>query len=73
MNFKIEGWFPPIKFNSIVDGKTYAVCGSKWIEIPEDMTYDEILKGWICTAKIAEKVDKKIYKKPTKSKLHEKK
>ena len=70
MRFTIEGWFPPIKFTSLIDGKTYAVCGSKWIEIHESMTYDDILKGWVCTAKDLPKVT--VYKKPTKAQLHTK-
>ncbi len=70
MNFKIEGWFPPIKFKSVVDGRSYAICGSNWIEIPESMSYDDILKGWICTAKEFPKI--KSYKKPTKGQLHKK-
>jgi hypothetical protein len=70
MNFEIKGWFPPIKFTSVIDGKTYAVCGSNWIEIDANMSYEEILKGWICTAKEIPLI--KSYKKATKTQLHQK-
>ena len=51
MDFKIEGWFPPAIFFSAITGINYAVCGSNWVEIPSSMTMDDVMKGWICTAK----------------------
>ena len=44
-NFKIEGVLPPTIFKSI-HGETYACSGSLWIEIPSDMTLDEVYKGY---------------------------
>ena len=51
MSFKIEGWFPPASFISPISGVRYAVCGSNWVEIPADMSSEDIMAGWICTAK----------------------
>ncbi len=45
-NFKIEGRYRPVTFTSVVDGRKYAVSGSSWIHIPDDMTYEEILNGY---------------------------
>lgn len=71
MGFKIEGWFPPIKYKSHLDGKTYAICDGKWVEIPETMTYEEVLKGWVCIAKDAPPKSN-TYKKVTKTSLQQK-
>jgi hypothetical protein len=59
MEFRIEGWFPPITYTSHVDGLKYAICGSNWIVIPHEMTLEEVTKGWVCTAKDTKKVDTK--------------
>lgn len=58
MEFRIEGWFPPIIYVSHIDGIKYAICGSNWVAIPNEMTSTEVIKGWICTAKDAKKVAK---------------
>lgn len=70
-DFIIDGWFPPCSYISAIDGKKYACCGSNCVEIPLDMTMEEIMIGWICTAPAyvtKEKVEK-TYKKPTKKDL----
>ena len=68
MDFKIEGWFPPCIANTL-NGK-YACCGSLWIKIPEEMTMDEVMKGYICIAPICNThIKPKINKKPTKKQL----
>lgn len=46
-NFKIEGWFHPTTFTSVVDGRKYAVSGGNWIHIPNDMTFEEVQAGYI--------------------------
>lgn len=50
--FKIEGPYPPTIIRSFVDGKRYAISGV-WVEIPEDMTYEEVYAGWVNTCKRA--------------------
>jgi len=47
-DFRIEGWFPPGIVNTL-SGR-YACCGSNWVKITEDMTMQEVMKGWVCTA-----------------------
>ena len=49
-NFRIEGWFPPCIANTI-SGR-YACCGSNWVEIEDDVTMEDVMKGWVCTAPI---------------------
>ena len=61
--FKIEGWFPPCIDNTI-NGR-FACCGPIWIKISEEMTMEDVMKGWICTASIYEPTIV-IPKKPTK-------
>ena len=46
-NFKIEGWLDPIIFTSTVDGRKYAISGGNWINIPDDMTHQEVKSGFI--------------------------
>lgn len=46
-NFKIEGFHNPVFFTSTVDYKKYAVSGTNWIEVPSDMTIEEVRKGFI--------------------------
>lgn len=46
-NFKIEGWLDPVLFTSVVDGRKYAISGSNWIDVPQDMTIDDIRKGFV--------------------------
>lgn len=46
-NFKIEGHLHPTTFTSVIDGRKYAVCGGNWIHIPNDMTFEEVLSGWV--------------------------
>lgn len=46
-NFKIEGRIHPTTITSVVDGKKYAVCDGKWVHIPNDMTFDEVISGWV--------------------------
>ena len=72
IDFKIEGWFPPCIVKSHVDGVKYACCGSNWVEIPDEMTMEEVMKGWICTAPaIVPKEIKKVPKRLTKKQLSE--
>ena len=46
-NFKIEGYLDPVLFTSSVDGRKYAISGSNWIEVPSDMTIDDVRNGFI--------------------------
>ena len=64
-DFKIEGWFPPITYISHLTGVKYAICGSNWIEIPQEMTSEEVMAGWVCTAKVSlpKEIKKTIYPK----------
>ena len=72
VDFKIEGWFPPGIVKSPITGIKYACCGSNWIEISNDMTMEEVMKGWICTAPaIIPKEAKKVTKRLTKKQLSE--
>jgi hypothetical protein len=67
-NFRIEGWFPPCIANTI-SGR-YACCGSNWVEIEDDVTIEDVTKGWICTAPAyVPKVSTPKTKRPTKSQL----
>jgi len=50
--FTITGIYPPATFISPTTGIRYAVSGSSWVEIPMDMTYHEILAGWIDNNKV---------------------
>lgn len=69
-NFRIEGWFPPSIIKSNIEDKTYAVCGSSWIEIPANATIEEVTKGWICTASvILPKIKPNFPKRQTKSSI----
>ena len=71
IEFKIEGWFPPGIFKSSITGIKYACCGSNWVEISEDMTMEDVMKGWICTAPCQEKPTKAPAKRLTKKQLIE--
>lgn len=62
-NFKIEGIYHPTIFRSIVSDKVYAVSGGNWVEIPPDMTFEEVQRGWVNTMpkpKKAPEISKKI-------------
>ena len=48
-NFRISGFMPPTLFVSPIDGRKFAVSGSTWIHVPDDMTYADICKGYIKT------------------------
>ena len=69
-NFIIKGWFPPIVFTEYSTGIKYAVCGGTWIAIPNEMTIQDVVAGWVCTAKIYPpkeiKEKQTIYPKKTK-------
>ena len=72
VDFKIEGWFPPCIFKSSITDIKYACCGSNWVEISNEMTMEEVIKGWICTAPaIIPKEIKKVAKRLTKKQLSE--
>ena len=46
-NFKLNSYFPPTVFTSIVDGRQYALCiGNPWIEIPLLMTREDVHERW---------------------------
>lgn len=63
-NFKIHSYFAPIVFSS-VNGKKYAVAiGSPWIEIPNEMTSQDVHAAWVKIEKAKEvEVPAKITKK----------
>lgn len=47
-NFKIYSHFAPTVFTSHLSGKKWAIAiGSPWIEIPSDMTQQEVHAGWV--------------------------
>jgi hypothetical protein len=46
-HFSIEGHLHPTIIRSVINDKRYAVCGGTWIEIPEDMTFQDVQDGWI--------------------------
>jgi hypothetical protein len=70
--FKIEGWFPPGIFTSPLNGVRYAICGSNWVEISKEMTIDEVMKGWVCTANDSFSKPKSLFPKyKSKTKLME--
>lgn len=47
-NFRIHSQFAPTVFQSAIDGKRYAIAiGAKWIEIPAEMTYQDVHDRWI--------------------------
>ena len=67
-NFRIEGWFPP-GIAKTLSGR-YACCGSNWVEIEDDVTMADVMKGWVCTAPAYEpKVEKPKAKRVTKAEL----
>ena len=63
-NFRIYSQFAPTVFQSTIDGKRYAIAmNSKWIEIPEEMTYQDVHEGWVKPEKpepIPAKITKKV-------------
>ncbi len=70
-NFRIEGWFPPCIANTL-SGR-YACCGPKWILIEDDVTIEDVMKGWVCTAPAyVPKEEKPKTKRTTKSQLTKK-
>ena len=67
-NFRIEGWFPPCIATTI--GGRYACCGGNWIAIEDDVTIEDVMKGWVCTAPAWKpKEEKAKTKRPTKAEL----
>ena len=67
-NFRIEGWFAPCIATTITG--RYACCGSNWIAIEDDVTIDDVMKGWVCTAPAWKpKEEKPKVKRPTKAEL----
>ena len=47
-NFRLEGWFPPCIANTL-NGR-YACCGGNWILIEDNVTIEDVMNAWICTA-----------------------
>ena len=75
-NFKIEGCYPPTIMTTI-SGVRYAISGSSWVEIEDDVTMEDALKGWISTMptigiEIKSKRKTTYAKRPTKKELLEK-
>ncbi len=66
---KLEGWFPPCIANTLYG--RYACCGSQWAEIEDDVTIDDVMKAWTCTAPAWKPKEEttKVYKRPTKASL----
>lgn len=47
-NFKVEGYFAPTVFQSLLDDRRYCLCmGNPWIEIPDEMTTQEVHDRWV--------------------------
>jgi hypothetical protein len=70
-NFRIEGWFPPCIANTL-SGR-YACCGGNWIPIEDNVTIEDVMKGWTCTAPAWKpKEENTKTKRPTKSQLTKK-
>src|SRR3989304_10430024 len=55
--FKFEGYMSPTLFTSVLDGKKYAVSGGTWIEVPEFITYEDVVKSFISLREKSEKSD----------------
>ena len=66
-NFRLEGWITPTMITSVVDGKKYAISGSNWIHIPNDMTYEDIKNGFIDLTPIRTKEKHNDFYKEVKS------
>jgi hypothetical protein len=66
---KLEGWFPPCIANTW-SGR-YACCGGQWEEIEDDVTIDDVMKAWTCTAPAWKPKEEtaKVFKRPTKASL----
>ena len=57
MNEPIEVQFPPGIVSMPWVGKTYAISGSDWIEVPEGTAQDEIGRWMVYTPRKIEKVE----------------
>lgn len=67
-DIKIEGFLPPAIINTI-SGR-YACSGSNWILIEDDVTMEDVMKGWVCTAPLyVPKEPKQKTKRVTKKEL----
>lgn len=67
-NFNIEGWFPPCIVKTI-SGR-YACCGDNWVEIEDNVTINDVMRGWVCTAPAY--VPKPVEAKPMKKMIPKK-
>lgn len=47
-DFKIESYWAPTTYTSLIDGQKYAIAiGSPWIPIPDLMTQEEVHNSWV--------------------------
>jgi hypothetical protein len=62
-NFKVESYWAPTTYTSMIDGQKYAIAiGNPWIPIPDLMTQKEVHNSWV----------KKEFTKPSNSTISKK-